>query len=458
MLEKHRLFCYYVHMKKYFGTDGMRGLVNSGNMTPEVALRLGVASGHYFKSKVGRHLVVIGKDTRLSGYMVENALVAGLTSAGMDVILVGPVPTPAIPILTKSLRADAGIMISASHNPYYDNGIKIFAPNGYKLSDSVEMEIERLMDSEVSELYAPAEKVGRAMRLEDVAGRYTEYVKTALPLEQNISGIKIALDTANGASYKIAPTVFSELGAEITQIGSEPNGTNINEGVGATAPQALAELVVNERCDIGFALDGDADRLIVVDELGNIIDGDQIIAVIADYLNKQGSLSGNVVATVMSNMGLEEYLKDKGIGLTRTAVGDRYVVEEMQNSDSNLGGEQSGHIVASDFATTGDGILAGIYVLCALLESGKKASELCCAFTPYPQILKNVRVKDFSILENADVVGAIETADKELAGMGRTLIRKSGTEPIIRVMAEGKDKTLVQKVVDDIVTVIENQL
>ncbi|MGB1360570.1 MAG: phosphoglucosamine mutase [Alphaproteobacteria bacterium] len=443
-------------MKKYFGTDGIRGLVNSGNMTPELSLRLGIAAGHYFKSLVGRQLVIIGKDTRLSGYMVETSLVAGLTSAGMDVVLVGPVPTPAIPILTKSLRADAGIMISASHNPYYDNGIKIFAPDGYKLSDNVEIEIERLMDGDINELYAPAEKVGRAMRLEDVAGRYTEYVKTALPIGKDLSGLKIALDTANGASYKIAPKVFEELGAKVIQIGDKPNGKNINEGVGATAPQSLAELVVAEKADIGLALDGDADRLIVVDELGNIIDGDQIIAIVADYLNTQGSLKGNVVATVMSNMGLEEYLKNKGIGLTRTAVGDRYVGEEMRRSGANFGGEQSGHIITSDFATTGDGVVAGIYVLSALLENNVKASTLCNAFEPYPQILKNVRVNDFSVLDNDAVVKAIKDADDKLSGTGRTLIRKSGTEPIIRVMAEGQNLELVEQCVNDIVAVVES--
>jgi len=445
-------------MRKYFGTDGIRGLVNSDNMTPEIALKLGIASGHYFKSLVGRHLVIIGKDTRLSGYMVENALVAGLTSAGMDVVLVGPVPTPAIPILTKTLRADAGIMISASHNPYYDNGIKIFAPNGYKLSDSVELEIERLMDSDINELYATPQKVGRAMRLNDVAVRYTEYIKTALPLEKSISGFKIALDTANGASYKIAPKVFEELGAEIVQIGNTPNGRNINDGVGATAPDKLSKLVVAENANIGFALDGDADRLIVVDEKGNVIDGDQIIAIIANYLNKKEQLTGNVVTTVMSNMGLEEYLSNRNIGLTRTAVGDRYVVQEMQKSNSNLGGEQSGHIVASDFSTTGDGILAGIYVLCALIESNKLASDFCKVFEPYPQVLKNIRVSDFSVLENDEVINTIKQADIKLANTGRTLIRKSGTEPIIRVMAEAQCIKLVEQVVDDIISVIKKNI
>ena len=445
-------------MRKYFGTDGIRGLVNSGNMTPEIALRLGVASGHYFKSLVGRHLVIIGKDTRLSGYMVENALVAGLTSAGMDAVLVGPVPTPAIHILTKSLRADAGIMISASHNPYYDNGIKIFAPNGYKLSDNVELEIERLMDSDINELYATPQKVGRAMRLDDVAVRYAEHIKNALPLEKSISGFKIALDTANGAGYKIAPKVFEELGAEIVQIGDNPNGKNINDGVGATAPNKLSKLVVAENANIGFALDGDADRLIVVDEKGNVIDGDQIIAIIANYLNSKQQLSGNVVTTVMSNMGLEEYLSNKNIGLTRTAVGDRYVVQEMQKSNSNLGGEQSGHIVASDFSTTGDGILAGIYVLCALIQSGKLASDFCKAFKPYPQVLENVRVNNFSVLKKDEVVETIKQADIKLADTGRTLIRKSGTEPIIRVMAEARSTKLVRQVVDDIVAVIKKNI
>ena len=442
--------------RKYFGTDGMRGLVNSGNMTPDIILRLALAAGHYFKSTVGRHLVVIGKDTRLSGYMVEPTLVAGFTAAGMDTVTVGPVPTPAIALLTGSLRADAGVMISASHNPFHDNGIKLFGPDGYKLSDEAEIEIERLMDGDLGDLYAPADKLGRAMRLEDVAGRYVEHTKAVLPLGLNLSGIKVALDTAHGAAYKISPKVFEELGAKVVQIGNRPNGKNINEGVGATAPQKLAKFVVEQGADIGLALDGDADRLIVVDELGDIIDGDQTMAVVAKYLQSQGALKGNVVATVMSNMGLEEFLESIGSGLTRTQVGDRYVVEEMRKSGSNFGGEQSGHLVLSDYATTGDGTTAGLCVLSALLNHGGKASDMCKCFETYPQILKNIRVTDFSVLDNQVVKKAIANADEALKNTGRTLIRKSGTEPLIRVMAEGKDNALVEKSVDSIISAIKS--
>ena len=441
--------------RKYFGTDGMRGLINSGNMTPDLILRLALAAGHYFKSTVGRHLVVIGKDTRLSGYMVEPTLVAGFTAAGLDTVTVGPVPTPAIAVLTGSLRADAGVMISASHNPYQDNGIKLFGPDGYKLSDEAEMEIERLMDGDLLDLYAPAHKLGRAMRLEDVAVRYIEHVKNVVPLGMHLSGIKIALDTAHGAAYKIAPKVFEELGAEVVLIGNAPNGRNINEGVGATAPQKLSEFVLEQGADIGFALDGDADRLIVVDELGTVIDGDQTMAVVAKYLKEQDKLQGNVIATVMSNMGLEEYLNSIGSGLTRTKVGDRYVVEEMRRSGCNFGGEQSGHLVLSDYATTGDGISAGLCVLSALIQSKGKASTLCKRFTPYPQLLKNIRVKSFVILDTIEVQTAIMNANKALQGTGRTLIRKSGTEPLIRVMAEGKDKALVEQSVDNIIDAIK---
>ena len=442
--------------RKYFGTDGMRGLINSGNMTPDLILRLALSAGHYFKSTVGRHLVVIGKDTRLSGYMVEPTLVAGFTAAGMDTVTVGPVPTPAIAVLTASLRADAGVMISASHNPFHDNGIKLFGPDGYKLSDEAEMEIERLMDGDLEDLYAPADKLGRAMRLEDVAGRYIEHTKTVLPLGMNLSGVKVALDTAHGAAYKIAPKVFEELGADVVQIGNKPNGKNINDGVGATAPQELSRFVLESKSHIGFALDGDADRLIVVDELGNIIDGDQTMAVVAQYLQSEGKLQGNVVATVMSNMGLEEYLNGIGSGLTRTQVGDRYVVEEMRKSGCNFGGEQSGHLVLSDYATTGDGTSAGLCVLSALLKHGGKASDLCKRFEPYPQLLKNIRVSSFEVLEHPTVKDAIAKADDALNGTGRTLIRKSGTEPLIRVMAEGKDKVLVEKLVNSIIVAIES--
>jgi phosphoglucosamine mutase len=445
-----------VYMRKYFGTDGMRGKINDGHMTPDVILKLALATGHYFKSKVGRHLVVIGKDTRLSGYMVEPALVAGLTAAGMDTVTVGPVPTPAIAMLTKSLRADAGVMISASHNPYEDNGIKIFDPNGCKLSDEVEKEIERLMDGDLTDLYAPADRLGRAIRLDDVSIRYCEYVKNILGPDLNLSGMRIALDSAHGAAYKIAPKVFETMGATVLQIGNQPNGRNINDNVGATSPQALAQFVVENNADIGFALDGDADRLIVVDEKGNVIDGDQTIALIAKSLQDSDRLTGNVVTTVMSNMGLEKYLNDNGMQLTRTKVGDRYVGKEMRQSGSNFGGEQSGHLVLSDFSTTGDGTVAGLCVLRALIKSGLPASTVCDVFKPYPQILKNICVQDFSVLQHPDVVLAIAQGDKTLHGMGRTLIRKSGTEPLIRVMAEGTDLKTVESEVDSIIDAIKN--
>ena len=442
--------------RKYFGTDGMRGCVNKQHMTSDVILRLGVAVGYYFKSTVGRHLVVIGKDTRLSGYMVETALVAGLTAAGMDAVMVGPVPTPAIPVLTKSLRADAGIMISASHNPYQDNGIKIFAPDGFKLSDSVEKAIEKLMDGDVRTMYAPPSKVGRAMRVNDVAHRYTEHAKLALPTGLTLHGIKVALDTANGASYKVAHAVYTALGAEVVQIGNTPNGFNINDQVGATAPEKLTACVVDTQAHIGLAFDGDADRLCVVDEQGTIIDGDQVIAVIAKHLYDNGDLKGDVVTTVMSNMGLSECLSAHGICTIHTQVGDRYVVEAMVEHGCNFGGEQSGHLVMTDFSTTGDGIVAGLYVLSAMIISGKTASQLLQQFTPYPQVLKNVRVDDFSVLDTPKVRQAIADAELALGDSGRTLIRKSGTEPLIRVMAEGKNPKQVAQVVDSIVAVIES--
>lgn len=442
-------------LRKYFGTDGMRGCVNHGQMTCDVILRLGISVGHYFKSTVGRHLVVIGKDTRLSGYMLENTLVGGLTSAGMDVVLVGPVPTPAIPVLVDSLRADAGIMISASHNPYQDNGIKIFGPDGYKLSDSVESAIESLMDGDMTTLYAPADKVGRAMRIIDVSHRYTDHAKMALPTGFRLHGLKIALDTAHGAGYKIAYDVYTALGADVVQIGNTPNGMNINDGFGATAPDRLVQCVLENKADIGLALDGDGDRLCVVDETGNIIDGDQVIAIIAKHLHSQGQLRGAVTTTIMSNMGLAECLKDVGIDMIRTQVGDRYVVESMRENDYNFGGEQSGHLVMTDFSTTGDGIVAGLNVLSAMLVQNKKASEICNQFTPYPQVLKNIRVTDFGVLNHPDVQHAIAQADIELGDTGRTLIRKSGTEPLIRVMAEGKNKPQVEKTVDHIIAVIQ---
>ncbi len=442
-------------MRKYFGTDGVRGLINSGKMTPEVILRLAMATGFYFKSNVGRHLVVIGKDTRLSGYMLEPLLVAGFTAAGMDAVTVGPVPTPAIAQLTKSLRADAGIMISASHNPFHDNGIKLFGADGYKLSDASEKEIEKLMDGDLKDLYAPAHKLGRAMRLNDVSGRYTEHVKTALPVGVNLKPFKIALDTANGAAYKLAPCVFKELGADLIQMGAEPNGFNINEGVGATNPAALAKFVVKNNADIGFALDGDADRLVVVDEKGKVIDGDQIIALIATYLKSEGKLNSSVVTTIMANIGLNKYFSKNSIDMITTDVGDRYVVEKMRICGSNFGGEQSGHLILSDYSTTGDGIVAALYVLSAMVKQSLPASKTCDCFTPYPQILQSVKVKNFAILDSPTVKACIKNAEDSLAQTGRVLIRKSGTEPVIRVMAQGRDLSFTEKVVLDIVRTIE---
>jgi phosphoglucosamine mutase len=440
--------------RSYFGTDGIRGRTNEAPMTPEIAMCVGQAAGAHFLRGSHRHRVVIGKDTRLSGYMMESALVAGFTSVGMDVVMVGPMPTPAIAMLTRSMRADLGVMISASHNPFADNGIKLFGPDGYKLSDADELAIEALIGKK-PKLAASAD-IGRARRIEDARGRYIHFVKSTFPEHLRLDGLKIVVDCANGAAYQVAPSALWELGAEIVAIGVSPNGTNINDECGSTAPAALQAKVIETGADLGIALDGDADRLILVDDQGRIIDGDQLMAVIGSSSARRGELrGGGVVATVMSNLGLERFFEGKGIGLIRTQVGDRYVVEEMRAKGYNIGGEQSGHIIMSDHGTTGDGLVAALQILAELVESGQKASALLRQFDPLPQLLKNVRFSGGQPLEATSVKSAIADAEAKLNGKGRLLIRKSGTEPLIRVMAEGEDATLVETLVDQICEAVQ---
>ena len=436
--------------RKFFGTDGIRGTTNAEPMTAQTALAVGMAAGGHFLRGDHRHRVVIGKDTRLSGYMMESAMVAGFTSVGMDVVLLGPMPTPAVAMLTRSMRADLGVMISASHNPFADNGIKLFGPDGYKLSDEDEHAIEKRLEEEPK--LAKAELIGRARRIDDARGRYVQFAKDTFPEHLRLDGLKIVVDCANGAAYHVAPEALWELGAEVIPLGVSPNGLNINDECGSTHPQLLQETVVASGADIGIALDGDADRLIVVDEKGDIIDGDQLMALIALGLQARGELKGDaVVATVMSNLGLERKLGDAGLKLIRTKVGDRYVLEEMRKSGCNVGGEQSGHIILADHATTGDGLVAGLQVLAALVEAKAPASELLRQFEPLPQLLKNVRFSGGSEPLQADSVRKrIAAAEAELEGRGRLVIRKSGTEPLIRVMAEGDDRALVERLVDDI--------
>jgi phosphoglucosamine mutase len=443
--------------RKYFGTDGIRGKANTKPMTAETALRVGMAAGRYFTRGDHRHRVVIGKDTRLSGYMIETALVAGFTSVGMDVLQFGPLPTPAVAMLTRSLRADLGVMISASHNAYEDNGIKLFGPDGYKLSDSVETAIENMMDNGLGDHLADASKLGRAKRIEDAQARYIEFAKRTFPQHLRLDGLRIVLDCANGAAYRVAPEVLWELGAEVIAIGVDPDGFNINRECGSTSVSAMCNKVKESRADLGIALDGDADRVMLADERGHIIDGDQILALIARSWSKAGTLKGKgVVATVMSNLSLERYLNAMGLQLARTAVGDRYVVEHMRAQGFNVGGEQSGHLVLSDFSTTGDGLIAALQVLAVIAESKQKASEATHLFEPLPQILKNVRFRaGAKPLESQEVATAIQDGEARLANKGRLLIRKSGTEPLIRVMAEGDDEKLVNTVVGDIVRVLE---
>jgi phosphoglucosamine mutase len=441
--------------RKYFGTDGIRGQSNLFPMTPDLAMRVGIAVGTIFRNGAHRHRVVIGKDTRLSGYMLENAMVAGFTAAGLDVFLLGPIPTPGVAMLTRSLRADVGVMISASHNPFEDNGIKLFGPDGYKLSDDLEGQIEELLEKDMTAQLAKSQEIGRAKRVEGDIYRYIEHAKRTLPRDVTLQGLRVAIDCANGAAYKVAPLALWELGADVVTIGNEPNGTNINLDCGSTHPAALSKKVHEVRADIGIALDGDADRVLIVDENGTVIDGDQLMAVIADSWATDGMLKGGgIVATVMSNLGLERYLNGRGLGLHRTKVGDRYVVEHMRQHGFNVGGEQSGHLVLSDFGTTGDGLVAALQILACVKRQGKPVSEVCHRFEPVPQVLKNVRVSTGMPLENVSVRQAIADAEAELATNGRLLIRPSGTEPLIRVMAEGDDRAQVERIVDELIGVI----
>ena len=436
--------------RKLFGTDGIRGTANIEPMTPETALKVAIAVGECFKNGAHKHLVVIGKDTRLSGYMLEPALTAGFVTMGMDVVLVGPLPTPAIAMLTRSLRADIGVVLSASHNPYGDNGIKLFGRDGFKLSDEIERKIETALAKGPSRRASPSE-LGRVKRLDDAGGRYIEFVKQSFPRGLRLDGLRIVVDCAHGAAYKVAPTVFWELGAEVFSLGVAPDGLNINRECGALMPEQMRREVLARRADIGIALDGDADRLIVADEHGAILDGDQLMALIATGLSRSGRLAGGaLVATVMSNLGLERYLDSQGIGLHRSGVGDRYVVEKMRSLGCNLGGEQSGHIILADYATTGDGLIAALQVLASIVETGRPASQVCRLFTPVPQYAGSVRHGNVVPLDRPAVQRAIADGEARLGSAGRLLIRRSGTEPVIRVMAEGEDEELVASVVDEI--------
>jgi phosphoglucosamine mutase len=438
--------------RHYFGTDGIRGTANTLPMTAEVALRVGMAAGAQFRRGEHRHKVVIAKDTRLSGYMLEAAMTAGFTSVGMDVVLVGPMPTPATAMLTRSMRADLGVMISASHNAFEDNGIKLFGPDGFKLSDAIEAEIEARLESGAALDVAASRDIGRARRLDDNGhGRYIEVIKSTFPTGRTLDGLKVVVDCANGAAYRVAPTVLTELGADIVPIGVNPDGFNINKDCGSTDTALMQRTVRETGAHLGIALDGDADRVLMADENGDLLDGDQLMGLIAAYWSRTGRLRGGaLVSTVMSNLGLENYLHAQGIGLARTAVGDRYVVEHMRAHGCNLGGEQSGHIVMTDYTTTGDGLIAALQVMAVILESGRPASETCRVFAPYPQVLKNVRISGGKPLDDAAVKAAIAEGEARLRGTGRVLIRPSGTEPKIRVMAEGEDQGLVNAVVDDI--------
>lgn len=443
--------------RTYFGTDGIRGQSNSFPMTPEVAMRVGLAAGKYFRNGDRRHAVVIGKDTRLSGYMIEPALVAGFAAVGMDVYLMGPMPTPGVAMMTRSLRADMGVMISASHNGYQDNGIKLFGPDGYKLSDTAEVEIERLMDENLDTGLAKPVDLGRAKRIDDAQARYIELTKGAFPRHLRLNGLRVVIDCANGAAYKVAPTALWELGAEVIPVGVDPNGLNINKECGSTAPGALARTVQEYRADVGIALDGDADRLIMCDEKGQVVDGDQLMALIAQSWQQRDKLKGGgVVATVMSNLGMERFLKSIDLTLERTKVGDRYVMERMREGGFNLGGEQSGHIIMSDFATTGDGLLAALQVLAVMVESEKPMSELAHTFDRVPQVLENVKFLAGKPMEDERVQVAIREAETALGANGRIVVRPSGTEPLIRIMAEGDDEGLVNTLTQEIARVVKS--
>ena len=440
--------------RKFFGTDGIRGRANSV-ITSELALKVGQAAGLVFRRGEHRNRVVIGKDTRLSGYMIESALQAGFTSVGIDVMLLGPMPTPAIAMLTRSMRADLGVMISASHNPFEDNGIKLFGPDGFKLSDEIEREIESLLESDLGTRLAKANQLGRAKRIDGVHARYIEFAKRTLPRAVDLDGLRIVVDCANGAGYKVAPEALWELGAEVVAIGVDPDGFNINKDVGSTAPDALSRKVRELRADVGIALDGDTDRVIIVDERGQVVDGDQLMAVIATSWKDDGLLTQpGIVATIMSNLGLERYLDNIGLSLARTAVGDRYVLEYMREHGFNIGGEQSGHIILSDYSSTGDGLIAALQLLAVVKRRNRPVSEVCHCFEPLPQILKNVRYKSGQPLAQDSVVSAIEGAKKKLDGKGRLVIRPSGTEPVIRVMAEGDDRELVEQIVGEVCDVL----
>ncbi len=437
--------------RKYFGTDGIRGKVNQSNISAEMAMRVGMAAGVRFLRGGHKHRVVIGKDTRLSGYMMETALTAGFTAVGMDVVQVGPMPTPAVAMLTRSMRADLGVMISASHNPYQDNGIKLFGPDGYKLSDEDELEIEALIDSDLSQSLANAAHIGRARRIEDARGRYIHAAKSTFPDDLRLDDLKIVIDCAHGAAYTVAPSALWELGAEIVTIGVNPNGTNINDGVGSTHPEALSDKVLETNAHVGIALDGDADRLIMVDEKGRIIDGDQLMGLITRSWRDAGTLrGGGLVTTVMSNLGLERFIEREKMHLLRTKVGDRYVLEAMRKGGYNVGGEQSGHVILSDYGTTGDGLVAALQVLAVVVRANKPVSEVTRVFEPLPQLLKNVRFSGGKPLENKKVMDTIADVEKRLGNSGRLVIRPSGTEPVIRVMAEAETDAIVQAIVDEI--------
>lgn len=446
--------------RKYFGTDGIRGQANAGAMTPEIVMRLGMAAATYFKSDdERRHTVVIGKDTRLSGYMIEPALTAGFTAAGMDVVLFGPLPTPGVAMLTRSLRADLGVMISASHNAYQDNGIKLFGPDGFKLSDDAELEIEALMERPMDADLAASAKLGKASRIDDAQSRYVEIVKATFPRRQRLSNLRIVVDCANGAAYKVAPKVLYELGAEVISLGVSPNGFNINEECGSTDTRALSEAVLKYRADIGIALDGDADRVVLCDEKGQIIDGDQVLGLIAKSWKEEKKLSKPAIsATVMSNLGLEKYLKSIGVELRRTQVGDRYVVQDMREAGVNLGGEQSGHVVMSDFATTGDGLVAALQVLAVICKTDKPVSEIAHVFNRAPQRLDNIRYTGSDPLTTKHVKNVIKEVTASLGDKGRLVVRKSGTEPLIRVMAEAEEEAMMNKAVEDVVAAVKQSI
>jgi phosphoglucosamine mutase len=441
-------------VRKYFGTDGIRGRAN-GVITPELALKAGQAAGLVFRRGDHRHRVVIGKDTRLSGYMIETALVAGFTSVGMDVLLLGPMPTPAVAMLTRSMRADLGVMISASHNPYDDNGIKLFGPDGYKLSDAVENKIETLMDADMTKRLAKSAELGRAKRIDGVHDRYIEFAKRTMPRNLSLDGLRVVIDCANGAAYRVAPDALWELGADVVAIGVEPDGFNINQDCGSTAPEALCRKVREMRADIGIALDGDADRVLIADERGHLVDGDQLLAVIAESWAEDHLLTKpGIVGTVMSNLALERHLQSLDLSFIRTPVGDRYVLEYMREHDYNVGGEQSGHIILSNYTTTGDGFVAGLQLLAVVKKKNKPVSEVCHRFEPLPQVMRNVRYRSGKPLENSKVRSAIADAESRLNGQGRLVVRPSGTEPVIRIMGEGDDKAMIEEVVDGIAEVV----